>query len=693
GGAVCSGCHLSEWERWRGSHHDLAMQEAVAETVLGDFEGATFSHYGVTSRFHRRGGKFFVHTDGPDGVLRDYEIAYTFGVDPLQQVLVASEGGRLQALGLAWDTRAAAEGGQRWFHLYPDEPIPHGDELHWTGLQQNWNHMCAACHSTNVHKNYRIEGERFETTWSEIDVACESCHGPGSVHVAWAEARGTAEPRADLGLTVRFPGGADWVFEPGAPVARRSRPSESDAELETCGRCHSRAALLREEPARGQALLDTHRVALLDEGLYHADGQILEEVYVYGSFLQSRMHAAGVRCSDCHDPHSLAIEGEPDEVCGRCHRSEFFAGPDHHRHPPGSRGTSCIACHMPARTYMVIDERHDHSFRVPRPDLTVEIGVPNTCNDCHADRSPKWAAQALEGWLGTEREKGGHYGETLQAGRRFRAGAEGALGGLIRDRAQPGIARATALQLIGPLLTSRSLDAVGTGLRDPDPLVRRAAISATERLELASRLGLASRLLRDPVRAVRLEAERVLRDVPPELWTPADHTALASVQTEFRAVQRLHGDRPEAWLNLGLLHTGLGEVEDARAAYERAIRIAPWFIPAAVNLADLYRRAGQDEEGGRVLRDGIARAPENAELWHALGLLLVRQGRAAEAIDGLERAAELGPEQPRYGYVHAVALHSGGDTTGALRILEPLHRRFPGDREIEALLNELRGRD
>ena len=143
GAATCAGCHEDEHNLWQGSHHDLAMQPATAETVLGDFSGATFEYFGTTSTFLRKNDTFHVRTDGPDGELTEYPIAYTFGLDPLQQYLIEMPGGRLQALSILWDSRAKAEGGQRWYHLYPDEPIRAGDELHWAGLNQNWNFMCA----------------------------------------------------------------------------------------------------------------------------------------------------------------------------------------------------------------------------------------------------------------------------------------------------------------------------------------------------------------------------------------------------------------------------------------------------------------------------------------------------------------------------------------------------------------------
>ena len=377
GGDACVRCHRVQSNYWSGSHHDLAMQEVSDFTVLGDFNDMTFTYAGMTSTFFKRDGRFFVRTDGPDGELTEYPIAYTFGAVPLQQYLVEFPGGRLQVLSICWDTRPAAQGGQRWFHLYPDEKIDHNDELHWTGRQQNWNYMCAECHSTHVVKGYLEAEDRYETTWSELDVSCEACHGPGSAHVAWARERekrkGQEEvldsPAAagDMELAVRFkdPQEVHWAIDLETGTAKRSVPRESHFEVETCGRCHARRSPIDEEYRYGRPLLDTHRVALLDEALYYPDGQILEEVYVYGSFLQSRMYAAGVTCSDCHDPHSGGLYAEGNGLCARCHAPHRFDTPEHHFHKAESTGALCVECHMPVRSYMVVDPRHDHSLRIP----------------------------------------------------------------------------------------------------------------------------------------------------------------------------------------------------------------------------------------------------------------------------------------------------------------------------------------
>ncbi len=683
GRELCVPCHRREAVQYKNSHHDRAMQPAEAGTVLGDFNRTSFTYHEVTSTFFQKDGDYYVRTDGPDGALHDYRVAYTFGVDPLQQYLIAFPDGRLQALNVCWDTRPKEEGGQRWFHLYPDENVTHDDVLHWTGPYQNWNYMCAECHSTNVRKNYRSDSNSFATTWSEIDVSCEACHGPGSRHVAWAETsqeggQGTRDLRK--GLVVNFEEPGSWVLDPESGIAKRDRPRRSHVELETCARCHARRGQVSEDYVYGRPLLDTHRPALLEPPLYEDDGQIKDEVFEYQSFRQSKMYGAGVTCTDCHNPHRLTpVAG--NAACSRCHLPTRFDTPAHHFHKDGSKGAQCVACHMPTKNYMVVHARHDHSLRVPRPDLTVRLGMPNACTPCHRDRSPQWLAQAALKWWGPKRRSVAHYGETLHAGNRNLPGAERALSILANDQTKPAIARATAVDLL-ERYRGRSSPAVERALRDGDPLLRMAAVGALRHADPRLRAKLIPPLTSDPVRVVRIDAGRALADVPAALLTPEARRTASRALAEFIAAQRLDADRAEAHLNLGALYAETGKPEEAEREYRTAIKVNPRFPPAYVNLADLYRTQARDAEGERVLREGLALAPDDPRLLHVLGLVLVRRQRLADALPLLERAATLAPSESRYAYVYAVGLYSTGEKARALTVLKEARERHPGDREI-----------
>ncbi len=686
GAEACKGCHESQYRSWAGSHHQLAMQQASEKTVLGDFKDVKFKHFDSTSRLFRRDGKFFVNTDGAGGKLRDFEISYTFGVYPLQQYLVSFADGRLQALPIAWDSRPAGQGGQRWIHLYPRERIKGGDELHWTNLQQNWNFMCAECHSTDLKKNYDAATNTYHTTWKDINVACEACHGAGSKHVEWARAQRPGIPVAagqSDGLLAHFDDrrGVAWISDPATGNAHRSRARANTAELEMCARCHSRAGKISEDWKPGKPLADTHQVALLDEGLYTADGQMQDEVYNYGSFLQSRMFAAGVTCTDCHDPHSQKLRVADQQVCGQCHSLTKYGAAAHHHHKEQSAESRCPACHMPVRTYMVVDQRHDHSFRIPRPDESVAYGTPNACNDCHQDRSPGWAAQAVTSWYGDVHPGYQHFTKALVDARRQGLMAAQELLALAADAASPGIARATALRELSGYLDPNAVAAAQAALRSPDELIRLAGVGLLSDTDAPTRWHALAPLLRDPVRAVRIEVASELVDALPSDSATQVREDFQAASEEFLATQRLNADRPEAHLALGDVYARTGNAQAADGEYREALKLWPGFVPAYVNLADLNRALEHDDEAENWLLQAAQVAPNDASVSLALGLLRVRQHRSAESLPLLARAMKLAPDNAHYAYVYAVGLYSTGQIAPALELLRRTTERFPGNRE------------
>ena len=692
GRAACTGCHAEQDRLWQGSHHDLAMQEANETSILGNFNDAEFEKDGVVSRFYRRDGHYWVRTDGPNGRLADFEVKYTFGYSPLQQYLLELPGGRLQALSIAWDSRPKEQGGQRWFHLYPNEHITHTDELHWTKLSQNWNYMCAECHSTNLQKNYDQSSRSYRTTWSEINVACEACHGPGSRHIAWANAKNVGSASTSLGglapvqqdsatkglaLLLDERKGIHWDIDPISGNAVRNPPRNTDKEIQTCARCHARRAQLLPDYQYGQPLMDTHLPSLLQQTLYHADGQIDGEVYEYGSLLQSKMVHAGVTCTDCHQPHSLKLRLPGNGVCLQCHSAEKYATEKHHFHPIDSTGANCVDCHMPVKNYMVVDPRRDHSFRIPRPDLSLKLGTPNACNSCHADKSTRWAMGKVRQWVGREPKGYQNYAETLHAIRTQTADAETRLLGFLDENAQPAIAKATAVSGLEQHLTQESLPFLAEALDNAEPLVRAAAVEALEPLPLQQRWALAHGLLRDPVRVVRVLVAGVLAGVPADQVPKEEQADFQKATDDFLASQRFNADEPGAQVNLGNFYAVRGEHGKAEAAYREALALNSDWMPAYANLADLYRQTGRDAEGEILLREGLAIQPKSAALYHSLGLLQVRQKNMASALSSLKRAVELAPNDARFAYVYAVALASTGHPREARAVVDAGLKHVP----------------
>lgn len=690
GASACAQCHAQQWQAWTGSQHQKAMQSARADSVRAPFQGERVTSHGVRSEFRQRNGHYYVWTDGPDGKLQEFEVTHTLGISPLQQYLVPMANGGMQALTLAWDTRPKDQGGQRWFDLQAHGAPTAGDELHWTGRQNNWNFMCAECHTTQFKKKFDPQSRRYASTWSEMGVSCEACHGPGSRHIDWAaepEASRKADQTRGLALQLQEGRQAQWTLLPDGSHAQRSAPPSSQRlEAQLCARCHSHRSQISDNYVHGKPLEDTHLPSLLEPHLFWPDGQMKAEVYNYASFLQSRMYQQGVTCSNCHDPHTQKLRAPGNQVCLQCHAQNRFETPSHHRHAPGSPGAACAACHMPTVTYMAIDARHDHSIRVPRPDLSQRMGTPNACNRCHSQQSTQWATDWSSRWYPRLKDRPAPLDAALRASDQGEAHAVTKLLALIRDPQLPGMARASALARATPELDAAQLDTVRTLSKDPDPLIRQTAAQTLAGFPMDLRLPGLLPLLADPVRAVRMAAARGLTGAPTQDWSAQQQAQWRAALAEYIAVQGFNADRPEAYNNLGTLYADLQDWPQAEAALQQAIDIAPELPLSALNLADVYRQQGREAQAQALLQDTIQKHPGNATARYALGLSLLRgqQGRAALA--ALREATQREPDNQRFAYVYAVALREQGFTQESIAVLGRMMKTHPQNQEIRNAL-------
>ena len=696
--------------------------------MLGAFDGRHVRHHGIASKFFRGDGAYWVETDGPDGKLQACPVAYVFGVYPLQQYLLALPGGRLQAFSIAWDSRPATSGGQRWFHLHgssdctsqgtaddcsmvdgeaapstaPKTPVVERghapaqvyarDPMHWTGSYYNWNSRCAECHSTNLSKRYDPNSGTYATTWSEINVGCEACHGPGERHMALADA-GQLKDAPNAGLNVDLGAAGAWRFVANETIAQRSPPADKPRQAEICARCHARRTSLSEDRHGADLfvdLLDTHLPALLEEGLYYVDGQIRDEVYVYGSFVQSKMHQAGVTCSNCHEPHGLALRAPGNAVCAQCHLPAAYDNTAHHHHAASSPGAACVNCHMPATTYMSVDPRRDHSLRIPRPDLSAIVGTPNACNGCHQERSFAWATDALEKWGIRFGDAESHPARVLHGARQGDARAAHALRAIAMDDGTPAIWRATAAAELARFPSRQVVESAAFLLTSDDAMLRLGAVRAIEFLPWPQRLQMLEPHFRDPATAIRMELARVLADVPEARVA----VALAALFDEYLQSLARHADMPESLSQQGDFLAARRQYARAEKAYRQALESDPQHVPTLLNLADLYRVLERDNEARTVLGTAIASAPAQAAPHHALRLLETRAGNREVALRHLERAAALETEGIRYRYVYAIALYDTGDARAALKVLRSLLDAAPGNPDVLlALVNYSRNAD
>jgi tetratricopeptide (TPR) repeat protein len=644
GGKKCMDCHKAEYDRWQNSHHDRAMDVANDESVLGDFNNAVVEFHGVTSRFYRKDKKFFVHTQGRDGKMGEFEITHTFGWYPLQQYLVPFPGGRLQCLPITWDVKA-----KKWYHLYPDMPIDPKDWLYWTNAGQNWNGMCAECHSTNLKKNYDLKNDAYQTSWSEIDVSCEACHGPGSLHVQWAELPDMARPQtANYELVVKAKG------------------MDSREQVELCAPCHSRRAILGDYTHAEPDLLDSMLPSLLTPELYFADGQILEEVYVYGSFTQSKMYRRDVRCSDCHDVHSIKKVKEGNALCLQCHRAGVYDTKSHHFHKKKGEegqpiksaagkvlfdvgtGAECVQCHMPERPYMVIDDRADHSFRIPRPDLSINLGTPNACNRCHLDKTNQWSDEYITKWYGPGRRS--HYGTIIAEGQKRSAHAQKGLAELASDPLYPVIVRSTALSLMSAYPGEETNQTYELALMADDALIRRTAVDHLNAVDPKQQVELLTSMLYDPVKAVRMEAARRMTEIADPPLNSSQRKVFQTVLDEYQDSMAYSADFAFGRYNLGNLYAALKQFDKAVENYRAAIKIDNLFYPAQVNLAMLYNQQNKKDQAEQLLREVVTTHPEMYEIHYSLGLLLAEKKQYEESAEHLAIASKGMPNRARIHY-------------------------------------------
>lgn len=657
GDQTCKTCHSKEFSEWSISDHFKAMQEANDSTVLGDFNNSSYTADGITSKFFKKDGKFFINTQSEDGTYKDYEIKYTFGYYPLQQYLVAFSRGRMQVTRQSWDSRT-----KKWFHQYAGQKITPGDWLHWTGNAQNWNTMCAECHSTNLQKNYDFETDTYNTSFSNLTVSCESCHGPAKAHIDFIE--------SDDYDSVNYYG--SFMLMP--------KNSTQHAEINTCFPCHARKGNISAELLHSDQLLDNYIPEIPSTTYYQSDGQVNDEDYTYASFLQSKMYKQGVKCSNCHNPHSGKLIMIGNALCTQCHQKEKYDAPTHTFHATNTVGAECKSCHMPSKTYMGNDTRHDHIFRIPRPDLSVKNGTTNACNDCHKDKSASWSAAAIVKWFGPNRSY--HFAEDLSPGSKMDKNAEAHLIKLIQDTATPAIIQATAVQYLSGINNENNLQVLMKELNHTDAQVRYRAVVGLMNFDPNKWRSAVVSLLSDKVRAVRIAAANALVSIddPTSLQQYGDTYAQATselknyilYQTDFASGSVMAGD----------YFMKLKSYVDAEKYYLRGIQKDTAMNYARLNLATMYNLMGRNQDALKVLEAALKTDPGNDRIYYNLALLYNETGDVQKTALYLKKAIALKSSNPRVYYNYGVLLQQEQKHTEAEKWYQQALLLAPTDGDI-----------
>ncbi len=655
GREACIECHEAEYKDWKGSDHDRAMDYANDSTVLGDFNNASLQAAGHTHKFYKKNGRFYVFTEGPEGKMEEFEVKYVFGYYPLQDYLVEFPGGRLQTLALTWNSKDS-----NWYYMpdsvYKGMKVDHTNWLHWTNQAQNWNSMCADCHSTHVQKNYDIKTDSYHTTWSEIDVSCEACHGPASGHLKWAKLPDYA--RKEI---------------PNAGLPIKTSGIDNHQYVDNCARCHSRRSIMGDFDPHSASIYNHIVPALPTEPNWYIDGQIKEEDYVYASFTQSRMSMNDVKCNDCHNVHSGKLVLEGNKLCLQCHKANDYDTPRHTFHKGygeegeavisqagikfevGS-GSQCINCHMHGQNYMGVDYRRDHSFRIPRPDLSEINGTPNACNQCHADKSNRWAQSYIEKWYGKSRPY--QYGQAFFAAVNGQKGADKQLRSILNDDLYPVNIRSISL---GYLSNTRQNDSlIRRYLNSMEPALR---IEAVRSLTIDDSQDIESilPLLYDDTRAVRMEAMNRLNVVDTNVIPGKYRKVFREVEKEQLQVLKYNADFPVGKFNLANYYYRHGDYAKAEKFYLQAIETDNELSIAKMNLAHLYSAIGQPAKAEKLLEKYIALHPDDGNALYDYGLILSENRKYQKSLEYLLKASDLLPDNGRVDYNIAMLYKFFGD--------------------------------
>ncbi len=688
----CKSCHADIFEEWRESHHAHANRMLDPGRDREAFDPAQRLKSGkVDSLFHMVRGQpeiFTRDSPGPPQAFHpDMVLAYT----PLIQFLIPFPGGRWQVTETAWDPAR-----KDWFNVYGSHGRNPGEWGSWSGRGMNWNSNCAACHMTNFQKNYDIASDSYRSTWDEMAIGCTQCHGVGRDHI-------TSPPPPGSG-------------------------HKADAALaqETCMSCHSRREELTMKFKPGTRFADHYRLALPSQrGLYHPDGQALDEVFVSGSFLMSRMGSTGgIRCLDCHNPHTgrTILPVSNNALCMSCHsapgqnNAPAIDPVAHSHHTAESTGNRCVDCHMTFTPFMERDLRRDHGMHSPDPLLTRELGIPNACNKCHTDKPVDWAIEWTDKWYGSKLDRRQRVRARLVA--RVHADDPSATPDLLRFLAEEDIPawRAAIAGMLGERLADDGVrPALRTLLEDADSMVRTAAAQALGNDE--QERALLRPLLDDPVREVRLAAQWAMG---PEIHRDAKGWA------ELAEWLKVSSDQPAGAARQGQFAFGEGHDADAFAWYQRAIAWDPLSVPLFQDLATMKNMRGDSAGSLQTLLEGIKANPDNADLhfmaalveaergdetaaerlfratiakdpsmaraWYNLGLLLSQRSQFAEAVECLRKAGSLDPGSPDYPYARATLHLRMGDPTAAREAASVALKAAPGHPPSRALLQSLPSR-
>jgi predicted CXXCH cytochrome family protein len=669
------------------------MTKPVAEaTIVGNFaDGTRLSAHGRSYEFGRKDGRPFVTVAFSDRPPETFTVDYTLGAKRYQGYLSQLPDGRIYVLPAFWQIESG-----RWIDWKEITPIPDGAH----DLRQIWNANCFNCHATNLVQGYDVAAKQYRTTWTEMGIGCEACHGPGREHIALADAWDADPATKPAYDTSEHNTRLTDILKTLSP-----RSAEPRRVFDTCAYCHGNKTNLFAGFRAGDRYEDYALPFMLSDdipandlqGEFWPDGRpnrfnrnqalMLSGCFQAGAIVCTKCHVAhGSRyehslkvniyqgrygdtlCTQCHQeskrvPGGLRLPGEERELAGAPSgpqggvpdsRSSFTTAEGlqaHTFHAPESEGSRCIGCHMSDVNWRMLVRRRDHTFRPPNPEITARFGVPNACTTCHDDKTPEWAAAQMDAWWGdgSRRQKDVAMADVL-----YRAGSGDLavlpnLGRLAIDRSRGALIRASAADYVSRLLhggrgdgrarvqSQTSLNTAAGGSTGPLP-----ASPSQVTPELVNMLIAAAA---DPEPMVRASAVRAL--------AATGQTARVTPPLTARLIDQARVVRAraaEALLALGIAQLPGPAGEALRNAQDEYAASLDAFPDVAVNHASrawLESERGRADEAQQAADRAIQVDPGFARPYVIKGVLAARGGHYREAVEHWKKARALEPGYPR----------------------------------------------
>ena len=589
GSSACQRCHQDQYASWQRALHLKMTRGAAKAEVLGDFRtGTRFAKYGRSYQMFTRDGRYFMTVRRRDAGPETFEANYTLGARRFQGYLSSLPDGRIYVLPAFWHVETA-----QWVDFKEITPLPDDDH----DFRQIWNVNCFNCHATNLAQNFNRRTRTYATTWTEMGIGCEACHGPGGDHVSlmnrWEKEPGS-RPAYDTSRGNHGLGALLKVFSP--------RTAERRRIFDACGYCHGNKTNYFPGFKPGDVYEDYALPFLISQpiprddpqGDFWPDGRPTrfnrpQALTASGCFMKGQ-----AVCTDCHlahgarNDHALKLPFERSNgLCTQCHAAlaEPAALGEHTRHGPDSPGSRCVECHMSDVNWRLLNRRRDHTFAPPVPELTARYGTPNPCTTCHDARTPEWATRTMDAWFG-EHDRARRRASIAVADAMYRAGsgdrsAVEPLARILANRSLGSLVRASAAEFIGRLSAGArapsldALNALATATSDAEPVVRAFATRSLAQSGDQRAVPILSVRLRDRARVVRVLAASGLLDLGMTALPAGAQAAFVAAQDEYAQSLLSFPDSAPNQMALGVLRARQGRYDAAIVEWEQGRRLDP----------------------------------------------------------------------------------------------------------------------